>query len=117
MNKLYRTINDGFAPSGFSFKDSKEHPKRQPNAAPSIREVINKFKIGIPIGQYVRNVEFGDYEDPTKRPEFDFAAAAALRQRLEARRRLHLASEQPEAADSPAPGAGSESKEQAPPAS
>lgn len=94
----FRSIVDVTPSKGFTFVVA-EHPKRQPNAAPTIREVIQKFQVGIPIGQYVRETEFGDYENPTARPDFDFEKAAALNQQIAARRRLHLESQeqQPEA--------------------
>lgn len=98
---MFRSIVNVEPSKGFSF-DAKEHPKRQPNAAPTIREVLQKFKVGIPIGQYVRETEFGDYDNPVARPDFDFEKAAAFNQQIAARRRLHLESQeqQPEAAAS-----------------
>lgn len=98
---MFRSIVNVVPSKGFTF-DATEHPKRQPNAAPTIREVIQKFQVGIPIGQYVRETEYGDYENPTARPDFDFEKAASLNQQIAARRRLHLESQeqQPEAAAS-----------------
>lgn len=90
MNKSnYRTVNTVKPVKGFLFS-TEEHPKKQPNAAPSIREVISKFQVGIPIGQYVRQTEYGDFDNPTSRPDFDFAKAAQLNQEVQARLRLGL---------------------------
>lgn len=98
---ISRSIVDVTPSKGFTFV-AAEHPKRQPNAAPSIREVMQKFQVGIPIGQYVREIDYGDYDNPTARPDFDFEKAAALNEQIAARRRLHLESQeqQPEAAAS-----------------
>lgn len=86
---IYRNINDVQPVKGFKFSTA-EHPKHQPNAAPSIREVISKFQVGIPIGQYVRETEYGDYDNPVARPDFDFSKAASLNQQIQARLRLGL---------------------------
>lgn len=85
----YRNINIVKPVKGFKFS-TVEHPKHQPNAAPSIREVISKFQVGIPIGQYVRETEYGDYDNPVARPDFDFSKAASLNQQIQARLRLGL---------------------------
>lgn len=90
----YRNINDVQPVKGFKFSTA-EHPKHQPNAAPSIREVISKFQVGIPIGQYVRETEYGDYDNPVARPDFDFSKAASLNQQIQARLRLGLDSKPP----------------------
>lgn len=86
---MFRSIVNVEPVKGYSFVP-QEHPKRQPNAAPSIREVLQKYQVGIPIGQYVRETEYGDYDNPTARPDFNFERAASLNQQILSRRRLHM---------------------------
>lgn len=78
MKPIKTSTFDSSERKGFSF-GKVEVDGYQPNAAPSIREIINKFRIGIPIGQYMRPVEYGDYLDPTARPDFDFEKADQIR--------------------------------------